>query len=188
MDVVDETGRSVAPGVAGELVVRPKGGEARLTYFKNPEASVKKVRAGWLHTGDMVTRDADGWLFFGHRKEEGGLRKLGEFISEGFIRRVLAEDPEVVDLHIYGVPSRNGAAGESTIVAAVVVRDPDGFDAAALFSRCESRLERSHVPDVIQVVDDLPRTASEKVQCRFLAAALEKGNVSRVYSRTTVTI
>ena len=188
MDVVDETGRPVDPGVLGELVVRPKGGEAQLTYFKNPEASAQKVREGWLRTGDIVTRDRDGWLFFGHRKEEGGLRKLGEFISEGFIRRVLAEDPEVVDVHIYGVPSRNGAAGESTVVAAVVVRDPDVFDAAALFSRCESRLERSHIPDLIQVVDDLPRTASEKIQSRFLAAALENGIASRVYSRPAVTI
>ena len=188
MDVVDETGRPVDPGVLGELVVRPKGGEAQLTYFKNPEASAQKVREGWLRTGDIVTRDLDGWLFFGHRKEEGGLRKLGEFISEGFIRRVLAEDPEVVDVHIYGVASRNGAAGESTVVAAVVVRDPDVFDAAALFSRCESRLERSHIPDLIQVVDDLPRTASEKVQSRFLAAALENGIASRVYSRPAVTI
>jgi crotonobetaine/carnitine-CoA ligase len=188
MDVVDEAGRPVGPGAAGELVVRPKGGNARLTYFKNPEASAKKVRNGWLHTGDMVTRDTDGWLFFGHRKEEGGLRKLGEFISEGFIRRVLAEDPEVVDVHIYGVPSRNGAAGESTVVAAVVVRNPEVFDADALFSRCESRLERSHVPDVIQVVDDLPRTVSEKVQTRFLAAALTTGDASRVYSRPAITI
>jgi len=174
MDVIDENSRPVPVGRIGELVVRPAGGEARLTYFKNPEASARKVRDGWLYTGDMVTRDAEGWLYFAHRREDGGLRKAGEFISEGFIRKVLAEDPDVTDVHIYGVPSRSGAPGETDIVAAVVPRDPATFDADALFARCTSRLELSHVPDFIQVVEDLPRTASEKVQARFLAAKLQE--------------
>jgi carnitine-CoA ligase len=54
-----------------------------------------------------------------------------------------------------------------------VVRQPETFDAPGLFERCQRMLERSHVPDYIQVVDELPKTASEKVQTRFLAAALD---------------
>ncbi len=173
MDVRDENNKPVGPGVIGELVVRPFGGEAKLTYFRNAEASARKVRGGWLRTGDMVTYDADGWYFFSHRREEGGLRKMGEFIAEGFIRRALAEDAEIADVHIYGIPSRMGASGETDIVAAIVVRDPKTFDAGALFDRCAVRLERSHVPDYLQVVDDLPRTASEKVLSRVLAAAFD---------------
>jgi carnitine-CoA ligase len=143
-----------------------------MEYYKNPEASAKKVRGGWLHTGDVVRRDEDGWLFFLHRKEEGGLRKLGEFISEGFIRRVIAEFPGVADVHIYGVPSRAGAPGETDIVAAVVLTDPGTFAVETLIGHCWDRLERSHVPDLVQVVDELPKTASEKVQTRFLVEAL----------------
>lgn len=168
MDVVDDDNRRVPPGVIGELLVRPAGGEAKLNYFRNPEASARKVRGGWLRTGDMVTCDAQGWFFFSHRREEGGLRKLGEFISEGFIRRVLAEDPDICDVHIYGIPARSGAPGETDIVAAIVVRDPESFDPAALFARCAARLERTHVPDFLQVVPELPRTASEKVLGRVL--------------------
>lgn len=185
MEVVDDRGRPVAAGRLGELIVRPTGGRAQLAYWKDPEASARKVRNGWLHTGDMVTRDADGWLYFAHRREEGGLRKAGEFISEGFIRKVLAEDPDVVDVHIYGVPSRAGAPGETDIVAAVVPRDPANFDAESLFARCAARLERSHVPDFIQVVDELPRTASEKVQARFLAAKL-KDSGNHAFARPAV--
>jgi carnitine-CoA ligase len=55
----------------------------------------------------------------------------------------------------------------------VVVKRPDAFDPTSLFERCARVLERSHVPDYIQVVDELPRTASEKVQTRFLIAALD---------------
>jgi crotonobetaine/carnitine-CoA ligase len=185
MDVVGEDGRPVRSRQVGELILRPVGGEARLTYYKNPEASASKVRNGWLFTGDMVSRDEKGWLYFAHRREEGGLRKAGEFISEGFIRKVLAEDPEVLDVHIYGAPSRAGAPGETDTVAAIVVRDREVFDADALFARCAARLERSHVPDFVQVVDDLPRTASEKVQARFLLDGLSE-SAPNVFTRPTV--
>lgn len=169
MDVVAEDGQSVAPGEVGELIARPVGKPAVLDYYKNPSASQMKIREGWLHTGDMCRRDADGWLFYAHRKEEGALRKLGEYISDGFIRRVLAEDPDVVDVAIYGIPARSGAPGESEIVVAVVVRNRASFEPAALFERCAARLERSHVPDFIQVVDEIDKTPSGKVQSRFLA-------------------
>lgn len=175
MAIVDEHDEPVAPGTIGELVARPVGGAATVTYYGNPEASERKTRGGWLHTGDMCLRDEEGWFYFAHRKEEGGIRKMGEFISEGFIRRVVAEHPDVLDLHVYGVPARSGAPGESDIVVAVVVRDREAFDVGTLFLRCRRELERSHVPDYVQVVDDLPKTATEKVQTRFLAEAFDEG-------------
>jgi crotonobetaine/carnitine-CoA ligase len=135
-----------------------------------------------MHTGDMCWRDAEGWYFFAHRKEEGGIRKMGEFIPESFVRRVVLDHPDIVDAHVYGVPSRSGAPGESDLVVAVVVRNADAFDAASLFERCGRLLERSHVPDYVQLVDELPKTASEKVQTRFLAAALATSTAG-VYSR-----
>ncbi len=184
MDVVDDEDRPVAAGELGELVTRPAGRAAALEYFKNPEASARKVRGGWLHTGDVCRRDADGYFFFVHRKEEGGLRKLGEFVSEGFVRRVLADDPAVLDVHVYGVPSRAGAPGETDIVAAVVVGE--GFDAAALFEHCARNLERSHVPDYLQVVDELPKTPSEKVQTRFLVEAFNRGEA--IHSREPMAV
>jgi crotonobetaine/carnitine-CoA ligase len=181
MDVVDEGGNSMPPGELGELITRPAGREAVLEYFKNPDASARKVRNGWMHTGDMCRRDEGGWYFYGHRKEEGGLRKLGEFLSEGFIRRVVLEHAEVRDVHVYGVPAAGGAPGEKDIVAAMVVRDPAAFDARALFAHCAAHLERSHVPDFLQVVGELPKTATEKVQTRFLIEALATGR--GVYTR-----
>jgi acyl-CoA synthetase (AMP-forming)/AMP-acid ligase II len=173
MDVVDEDDRTVPAGELGELVVRPAGQTASLAYHKNPEASERKTRGGWLHTGDMCRRDEEGWFYFAHRREEGGIRRLGEFISEGFIRTVVAEDPDVLDVHVYGVPARGGGPGESDLVVAVVVNEPQRFQASALFERCERELERSHVPDYVQVVEELPKTASEKVQTRFLAQRLD---------------
>jgi acyl-CoA synthetase (AMP-forming)/AMP-acid ligase II len=182
MEVVDENLLPVPPGQIGELITRPTGGEAQLRYYKNPEASAVSVRDGWLHTGDMVTRDSDGWLYFAHHREDGGLRKAGELISESFIRKAIAEDPDVRDVYIYGMPARSGIPGEIDIVAAVVPRDPAGLDVDALFARCAAQLDQSHVPDFIQVVDDLPRTASQRVQARFLAAKLQ-GSTKSAFAR-----
>ena len=173
MDVVDDDDQPVPPGQIGELVARPAGQPARVEYHGNPEASAQKVRGGWLHTGDMGWKDEQGWFFFAHRKEEGGIRKLGEFVPAGFIVRVLAEDPEVLDVHVYGVPARSGAPGESEVVAAVVAADPARVDATALFARCAARLERPYVPDFIQVLDELPKTATEKVQTRLLVQSFD---------------
>ena len=173
MEVLDEQDRPAAPREIGELVARPAGGSAAVTYYGNPEASERKTRGGWLRTGDMCWRDEQGWFYFAHRREEGGIRKMGEFVSDGFIRRVVAEHPDVLDLHVYGVPSRSGAPGESDVVVAVVVRDPAAFDVAGLFARCQADLERSHVPDYVQVLEELPKTATEKVQTRLLAEAFD---------------
>ncbi|MDQ6949768.1 MAG: AMP-binding protein, partial [Actinomycetota bacterium] len=185
MEVFDDDDRAVPAGEVGELVVRPAGQQAILEYYKNHEASDRKTRGGWMHTGDMCRRDEHGWFYFGYRKEDGGIRKMGEFIQEGWIRRVLAEDPEVLDVHVYGVPSLSGAPGESDVVAAVVVRDKEHVNVAGIFQRCSSALERSHVPDLLQVVDELPKTSTEKVQTRFLAQALDPSS-PYVFSRQQV--
>jgi acyl-CoA synthetase (AMP-forming)/AMP-acid ligase II len=182
MEVVDEQDQAVPPGTVGELILRPAGQAARLEYHRNPEASARKTRGGWLHTGDMCWEDDQGWLFFSHRKEEGGLRRLGEFVQEGYLRRVLAEDPEVLDVHVYGVPARSGAPGECDVVAAVVARDPAGLDVAALWGRCARRLDRAHLPDYLQVMGELPKTATEKVQTRVLVESFDASD-SRVHAR-----
>jgi crotonobetaine/carnitine-CoA ligase len=182
MDVVDADGRAVPAGRVGELVLRPAGQAARVEYHGNPEASAEKTRGGWLHTGDMCWRDEQGWFFFAHRQEEGGIRKLGEFVPESFVVRVLAEDPALLDVHVYGVPARSAAPGESDLVAAVVATDPGGLDVAALFARCAERLERAYVPDYIQVVDELPKTATEKVQTRLLVQSFDPSS-PRVFAR-----
>ena len=81
----------------------------------------------------------------------------------------------MLDVHIYGAPSRRGAPGETDSVAATVVRDRDALDVRGLFEHCARNLERSHVPDFVQVLEELPKTPSEKVQTRFLVEAFESG-------------
>ena len=73
-----------------------------------------------------------------------------------------------------GTPALSGAPGEKDLVAAIVPRDPARFDPAVLFARCRAGLEPNFVPGYLQVVDEIPKTASEKPQERFLLEAFNR--------------
>jgi crotonobetaine/carnitine-CoA ligase len=138
-------------------------------YHGNREASESKTRGGWLRSGDIGHADPDGWLFFDYRKG-GGIRRNGDFINASFVEKVIAEHDSVSDVFVYGVPAASGAPGEKDVVAALVPSDRAGFSAAALFATCREGLESNFVPSYLQVVDEIPKTASEKPQERFLLA------------------
>ncbi len=166
--VVDEEGVEVPRGASGELWFRLADGPfPPVTYLNNPEASGKKTADGWLHSGDIVHMDVEGWVFYEYRAG-GGIRRNGEFISPAAIEKCAAEHPAVDDVFVYGVPAANGAPGEKDIVAAVVPKSPAAFDAKLLFAWLGSRLDRNMVPTYIQQVAEIPKTASEKPQERFL--------------------
>ena len=170
MKILDDAGNECPPGVPGEICCRPAPGSAAsvdVEYLGNPEASRQKLRAGWNRSGDIGHSDAEGWLYFDYRKG-GGIRHNGDFINTGFVEKVVAESALVDDVFVYGVPALSGAPGEKDVVAAIVPRDRDRFDAAALFAHCRQGLEPNFVPGHLQVVDEIPKTASEKPQERFL--------------------
>ena len=167
MKVLDEAGAECAPGVIGEICVRPVGGEASVEYFGNPEASKKKIRRGWNRSGDYGWSDCDGWLFFGYRAG-GGIRRNGDFILPGYVEKVIAEVPGVSDVFVYGVPAASGAPGEKDVVAAVVFDAGRADGVGAVFRSCRAGLEPNFVPTWVQVVDEIPKTASEKPQERIL--------------------
>jgi crotonobetaine/carnitine-CoA ligase len=173
--IVDDEGRDVAPDAngerVGELLFQPiDGSPMKVQYLHNPRASEEKSRGGWIWMGDIVREDANGWLYFLHRKG-ASLRRNGEFIDAAPIETLLADDPQVDDVYVYGVPSANGVAGEKDIVAAVVPSDRAAFDAQRLFARCREALPANAVPSFIQVLAQIPKTASEKPQDRFLLEA-----------------
>jgi carnitine-CoA ligase len=173
MKVVDEDDNECLPGVPGELISRAVGSETKVEYLKNPEASAAKTRGGWLRSGDMCHRDGDGWLFFDYRKGSE-IRHNGEFIQPDFVQKVIAELPEITDVYVYGVPAKSGAPGERDVVAAVVPADGVSFDPARFFGACAAQLERNQIPSYVQVLEEIPKTASEKPQDRFLRQDLEE--------------
>ncbi len=181
MKVLDEDDVECPPSVVGEVCSRPTGGAAEVEYHGNPEASEAKTRGGWLRSGDMGHTDGEGWFFFDYRKG-GGLRHNGDFVNPGFVEKVLAEHPQIDDVFVYGVPAASGAPGEKDVVAAVVVAGGAELDVEGVFAHCRAGLESNFVPSYLHVVAEIPKTASEKPQERFLLEAfpadLEAGRVT----------
>jgi crotonobetaine/carnitine-CoA ligase len=168
MKILDENDIECPPHRQGEICSRPDSGEApKIEYHGMPEASEKKTRGGWLRSGDIGHRDEGGWLFFDFR-DGGGLRHNGDFVNPGFVEKVIAERSDVADVFVYGVPAGSGAPGEKDIVAAIVARPGVTLDPASVFATCVDGLEGNFVPTYLQVVDEIPKTASEKPQERFL--------------------
>ncbi len=175
MKILDDDGKECPPGIVGEICCRPEdGSDASVEYFNNPAASRSKIVGGWNRSGDMGHRDAEGWLYYDFRKG-GGLRRNGDFIDPGAVERVVAEHPQVDDAYVWGVPAASGAPGEKDLVAAIVPVDRGSFEPAAVFAHCRRHLEANAVPSWLQVLAEIPKTASEKPQERLLVQDFNAG-------------
>ena len=126
--------------------------------------------------GDIGYRDEQGWFYFLYR-EGGGIRRNGDFIDPAPIEKKLAEHAQIRDVFVYGVPALSGSVGEKDIVAAIVVAKGNDspseqasadFNSAAIFDYCRQHLPSNTVPSYLQCIDEIPKTASEKPQERFL--------------------
>jgi crotonobetaine/carnitine-CoA ligase len=171
--ILDEDDHECPPFQPGEIAFENADGRPiSVTYLGNPTASAEKTRGGWLRMSDIGYRDDEGWFYFLHRNGSE-LRRNGDFISPGFLEKEIAEHPDVDDVFVYGVESDNGVPGEKDVVAAIVPRDAHAWDAQSIFAFCECRLERNTVPSFLQLVDEIPKTASEKPIERILRASFD---------------
>jgi long-chain acyl-CoA synthetase len=157
--LVDEQGRDVEPGDPGEVWVR--GPNVFQGYHRDPEGTAATLTPdGWLKTGDIGSRDGDGFLYLVDR-----LRDL--IIVNGFnvypreVERVLLTDETVSQAAVVGEP--HPLTGE-TVVAHVVPRDGAQVDPDALVARCRQQLARYKAPTRVVVVDRLPHTATGKLR------------------------
>jgi crotonobetaine/carnitine-CoA ligase len=163
--VVDEHGREAPPGEVGELTLRSPA--LMRGYFDDAEQTAEVLRAGWLHTGDYARRDADGFFYYVDRKKDL-VRRRGENVSSLEVETVLALHPAVEEAAVIGVPSE---LTDEDVLALVQLAPGRDVDPAELAAWCAERLADFKVPRYIQLVDDLPRTSTGKVQKAQLRAA-----------------
>lgn len=108
----------------------------------------------------MVHEDEEGWFFF-HYRIGGGVRRNGDFINTALVEAALIKSGLVSDVFVYGVATPQNVAGEKTLVAAVVPHTAD-FTTAALLAYCSKVLQKRDIPEIIQVLAEIPKTISEK--------------------------
>jgi long-chain acyl-CoA synthetase len=164
VEIVDADGARLAPGEPGEVCLR--GPNIMQGYLNNPEATAESLRDGWLHTGDVGYGDDDGFFFLVDRKKDMIIRG-GENIYPREIEDVLLEHADVQGAAVIGRPHE--VRGEE--VHAVVVLSATA-DLAAVESHCRERLAAFKVPSTWEVVDDLPKTATGKIDKKALRETL----------------
>ncbi|MBN9344595.1 MAG: long-chain fatty acid--CoA ligase, partial [Devosia sp.] len=170
--VVDDDGRRVAPGEAGQLVIR--GPHVMPGYWANPDATAKALRPGpnpWekvLYTGDLFYADADGFLYFVGRTDDI-IKTRGEKVAPKEVEAVLSACPGVVESVVVG---RSDPVLGQSIHAIVVASDP-ALTERDVIRHCARALEEFMVPKSVEFRDSLPKTDTGKVSRRLAAESLE---------------
>jgi fatty-acyl-CoA synthase len=168
--VVDPvTGREVPPGEEGELCI--KGPTLMIGYYNKPEATAEKIRHGWLHTGDMAVRDAEGYVRITGRLTDmiivGGFNTYPAEIEDFFLRH-----PKILDVSVVGVP--DPIMGE-TVMAFVIPKEDAALAPEEVVAFARGKIANFKVPKRVEIVDRFPLTGSGKVQkFKQKAYAVEK--------------
>lgn len=157
--LVDPVTDEVIEGAgSGELVVR--GPSVFPGYFRDESRTLEALRGGWLRTGDLMERDADGYYRVVDRLSDIFITG-GESVAPAEIESVLFEHPGVADAAVAGVPDhRWGEVPE----AWVVCRPGVPIDETAIIEHCGTRLARFKVPRRVHFVDRIPRSGTDKVR------------------------
>ncbi len=159
--VADADDNEVPDGTPGELLMRADDPYAFASgYFNMPEKTIEAWRNLWFHTGDRVVREPDGaWRFIDRIKD--AIRRRGENVSSYEVEEVLLAHPQVAAVAAFPVKSE---LAEDEVMVALIARPGQALVPADIARWCASRLPRFAVPRYVDVLDDLPRTASGKIQ------------------------
>ena len=167
--VVDQEGRPVAPGEAGEVVTRGDHVMAGYWNAENRSDLSKSVVGGWLHTGDLGRVSEDGHLWL--------IDRLGDMIISGGyniypreVEEVVAEAPGVAEVAVVGVTDADWG---QRVVALVTARSGAVVDDAAVLAHCRERMASYKKPKEVRVVTEFPLNSTGKISKKVLREQLE---------------
>ena len=157
--VVDADGRIVAPGENGELCTR--GYSVMLGYWDDEERTAEAIdEAGWMHTGDLATIDAEGYCNIVGRIKDMVIRG-GENVYPREIEEFLYRNPKIEDVQVVGVPDVK--YGEE-LCAWVKLRKGESADEQEIKEFCRGQIAHYKIPRYVKFVDEFPMTVTGKVQ------------------------
>ena len=131
-----------------------------MEYYKNPKASAEKVVGDWLHSGDLFYEDEEGYLYFVDRKTDS-MRRRGENISSWEVENVIEKHSAVAECAAFGVPSE---LGEDDVMVWVKAKEGLELNPEELIRFCAENMAYFMVPRYVDIVEDIPRTSTLRVQ------------------------
>ena len=156
--VTDEAGNDVAPGEPGQLLVR--GDSTATGYWCRSDTSRSTFVGEWLHTGDLYTRTEDGFHTYLGRIDDM-LRVGGEWVSPAEVEGVLIEHADVLEAAVVG---ERDEAGILRPIAYLIPAGENQLDPEQLTQFCRERLAGFKRPKRFEIVSELPKTATGKIQ------------------------
>lgn len=158
IQIRDESGHEVKRGVVGEVCAH--GPNIMHGYWKDPVATTEVVQDGWLRTGDLGYMDDEGYIFLQGRSKDM-IKSGAHRINPQDIEEVVGELPEVMEVAVVGIP--DDILGQ-IIKAFIVVQPNASLQATAVKAHCHARLASYKIPRHVEFVNQLPKTASGKIQ------------------------
>ena len=169
--VVDEQGRELPPGEAGEIWIA--GPMVVPGYWRNPAATATDFRAGYWRSGDIGSQDAEGYVRVLDRRKDM-INRGGFKIYCATVESVLAEHPDVVESALVGVPC--AVLGERVHAFVCARAISEGTSAAALQAFCAERIADYAVPEIWTIgTEALPRNPNGKIMKRVLRQGQARG-------------
>ena len=153
-----EDGRPVPDGEVGDLYIR--GPSAALMYWANREKSRETFQGGWTKSGDKYTRDTEGYYTYAGRSDDM-LKVSGIYVSPFEVEATLMQHPAVLESAVIGVQDGEGLTKTK---AYVVLKPGQQVDAQALQAFVKERLAAYKYPRFIEFIEELPKTATGKIQ------------------------
>ncbi len=172
--IIDAEGRVVPPGVPGELCTR--GYSVMLGYWDDTARTAEAVdRAGWMHTGDLATIDADGYCAIVGRIKDMIIRG-GENVYPREVEEFLYRHPAIADVAVFGIADER--MGEE-VCAWVKLRDGAALGEEEVREFCRGQIAHYKVPRHVRFVDGFPMTVSGKVQKFLMRDAMARDIAER---------
>jgi carnitine-CoA ligase len=161
LKVVTDDGREAATGEVGELLVEGERGTTLMAgYLNDDEATDAAILDGWLHTGDNVRVDEQGYFHFVDRAKDM-IKRAGENVAATEVESAVNSHPAVFESAAIGVPD---AMRDEAIKVYVVLGNGTSATAEELIAWCKTRLAKFKIPGSIEFVESLPRTSVGKIQ------------------------
>ena len=157
--IIDKGGQIVSVGDTGELLARGYG--VMRGYWADPELTAESIdSAGWMHTGDLATMDADGYVNIVGRVKDMVIRG-GENIYPREIEEFLHRNPKIADVQVFGIP--DAKYGEE-LCAWIILKAGERATADDIRESCRGQIAHFKIPRYIQFVASFPMTVTGKVQ------------------------
>ncbi len=160
--LVDDDGNDVAMGEVGEVVHRSP--QLMTEYFNDPEKTEAAFSGGWFHSGDLATKDSEGYITIVDRKKDM-IKTGGENVSGREVEEAIYQYSGIEEVAVIGLPHPKWI---EAVTAVVVAKKGRTISEAALLEHCRAVLATFKVPQKIIVVDTLPRNPSGKILKRDL--------------------